>query len=168
MLHAETGAGKTTLVPWRLLSHPAFSESKIILLQPRRIAARAAADRIACLLNERSGQTVGLRTRTETIIGTSTRLEVITEGVLTRIIQKDQALEGYGTVIFDEFHERTLQSDLALALIWDSRGTIRPDMRILFMSATLPARDIRAVFGEMDLISVPGRTHPVKDRKSVV
>lgn len=162
MLYAETGAGKTTLVPWKLLSHDAFTGTKILLLQPRRIAARAAADRIAHLLNERPGQTVGLRTRTETIIGASTRLEVVTEGILTRIIQHDQALEGYGTIIFDEFHERNLQADLALALAWDCRATIRPDIRLLFMSATLPSQDIRAAFGDMELISVQGRTHPVR------
>ncbi|HPL15105.1 MAG TPA: ATP-dependent helicase HrpB [Spirochaetota bacterium] len=162
LLHAETGAGKTTLVPWRLLSHKAYTGSKTLLLQPRRIAARAAADRIASLLGEKMGQTVGLRTRTETVTGAGVRLEVVTEGVLTRIIQNDQSLEGYGTLIFDEFHERNLQADIALALSWDCRATIRPDIRILFMSATLPAGDIRSVFGDIKLISVPGRTSPVR------
>ncbi len=162
MLNAETGAGKTTLVPWKLLSHAAFSGSKILLLQPRRIAARAAADRIASILDERPGQTVGLRTRTETATGRSTRLEVITEGVLTRIIQNDQALEGYGTIIFDEFHERTIQADLALALAWDCRSTIRPDMKLLFMSATLPNATLRPALGDKELIAVPGRAHPVR------
>lgn len=162
LLHAETGAGKTTLVPWRLLSHPAFAGQKIMLLQPRRIAARAAADRIAALLGETIGQTAGLRTRTETVIGAAGRLEVATEGILTRIIQKNQSLDGYGTLIFDEFHERNLQADVGLALAWDCRETVRPDLRILFMSATLPSEDIRAVFGDIDLVSVPGRTHPVR------
>jgi ATP-dependent helicase HrpB len=161
MLIAETGAGKTTLVPWKFLSHEGFSGKKILLLQPRRIAARAAADRIASLFGEIPGQTVGLRTRTETIIGKSTRLEVATEGILTRIVQNDQALEEYGTVIFDEFHERSLQADLALALAWDSRTTLRHDLKILFMSATLPAQLVRSALGDMKLISVPGRTHPV-------
>jgi ATP-dependent helicase HrpB len=162
MLNAETGAGKTTLVPWRLLSHKAFSSSKMVLLQPRRIAARAAAERIAALLGEKVGQTVGLRTRLETIIGKTTRLEVITEGVLTRILQGDQSLERYGTLIFDEFHERNLQCDLALALTWDCRETLRPDLRILFMSATPPADEVRSAFGEIPLISVGGREHPVR------
>jgi len=162
LLHAETGAGKTTLVPWRLLSHDACAGSKILLLQPRRIAARAAADRIASLLGEKVGKTVGLRTRTETVTGAGARLEVVTEGVLTRILQNDQSLEGYGTIIFDEFHERNLQADLALALAWDCRANLRPDLKILFMSATLPADDIRTVFGDIKLISVPGRTHPVR------
>lgn len=162
LLHAETGAGKTTLVPWRLLSHPAFNKLKILLLQPRRIAARAAADRISHLLGEKVGRTVGLRTRTETVTGAGVRLEVVTEGVLTRIMQNDQSLEGYGTLIFDEFHERNLQAALALALAWDCRETLRPDLRILFMSATLPSGDIRSVFGDINLVSVPGRTHPVR------
>ncbi len=162
LLHAETGAGKTTLVPWRLLSHSAFNKLKILLLQPRRIAARAAADRIAHLLGQKVGHTVGLRTRTETVTGAGVRLEVVTEGVLTRIMQNDQSLEGYGTLIFDEFHERNLQADLALALAWDCRETLRPDLRMLFMSATLPSGDIRSVFGEINLVSVPGRTHPVR------
>ncbi len=161
LLHAETGAGKTTLVPWRFLSHHACCESKILLLEPRRIAARAAADRIASILGEKVGQTVGLRTRTETVTGAGVRLEVVTEGVLTRIIQNDQSLGGYGTLIFDEFHERNLQADMALALAWDCRETLRLDLKILFMSATLPSGDIRSVFGDINLISVPGRTHPV-------
>jgi len=161
LLHAETGAGKTTLVPWHLLSYREFTGSKILLLQPRRIAARAAADRIAFLLGEKPGKTVGLRTRTETVTGPAVRLEVVTEGILTRIIQNDQSLEGYGTLIFDEFHERSLQADIALALAWDCRNNLRSDLNILFMSATLPAREISTVFGEMNLISVPGRTHPV-------
>lgn len=162
LLHAETGAGKTTLVPWRLLEHQAFRQSKIILLQPRRLAARAAADRIASLRDEKVGQMVGLRTRTETVTGAAVRLEVITEGVMTRIMQNDQSLEGYGTIIFDEFHERNLHADIALALAWNCRETIRPDLKLLFMSATLPSGDIRTVFGDINLISVPGRTHPVR------
>ena len=161
LLHAETGAGKTTLVPWKLLSHAAYGGSKILLLQPRRLAARAAADRIASLIGERVGLTVGLRTRVESVVGAATRLEVITEGILTRIIQNDRSLEGYGTVIFDEFHERNLQADMALAFAWDCRETLRPDLRILFMSATLPSQELQAVFGAMNLISVPGRTYPV-------
>ncbi|MBN2159290.1 MAG: ATP-dependent helicase HrpB [Spirochaetes bacterium] len=162
MLQAETGAGKTTLVPWRLLSEKSFSGGKILLLQPRRIAARAAAERVAHLLGEHVGETTGLRTRTETAIGPKTRLEVVTEGILTRIIQNDQSLEEYGTIIFDEFHERNLQTDMALAFTWDCRETIRPDLKILFMSATLSGANIRETFEDMELIQVPGRTHPVQ------
>ncbi|MGL4368101.1 MAG: DEAD/DEAH box helicase, partial [Spirochaetota bacterium] len=108
LLHAEPGAGKTTLVPWKLLADNRFNGGKIILLQPRRIAARAAAERIAFLMGEKPGKTVGIRTRLETLVSSKTRLEVVTEGILTRIIQNDQSLSGYTTVICDEFHERTI------------------------------------------------------------
>ncbi|MDD4352687.1 MAG: ATP-dependent helicase HrpB [Candidatus Gracilibacteria bacterium] len=162
MLHAETGAGKTTLVPWKLLSHKAFAEKKIILLQPRRIAARAAADRIAALLGEKIGQRIGLRTRTETYIGRATHLEVVTEGILTRIIQNDQSLAGYDTIIFDEFHERTLQADMALAFTLDCRETLRPDIKLLFMSATPPSDEIESLLGPVQRMTVPGRAYQVK------
>jgi ATP-dependent helicase HrpB len=130
MLHAEPGAGKTTLVPWRLLNHKDFAGTKLLLLQPRRIAARAAAERIAALLGERLGQTVGLRTRMETIVGPMTRLEVVTEGVLTRIIQNDPSLSGYGLVIFDEFHERNLPGDVAMAFTWECREVLRRNLHV--------------------------------------
>jgi ATP-dependent helicase HrpB len=162
MLHAEPGAGKTTLVPWRLLAHKDFAGAKFLLLQPRRIAARAAAERIATLREERLGQTVGLRTRMETIVSPATRLEVVTEGVLTRIIQSDPSLSGYGLVIFDEFHERNLQGDVALAFTWESREVFRRDLRILFMSATPPTAELRGAIGEFPAISVPGRSWPVR------
>ena len=162
ILHAEPGAGKTTLVPWRLLAHDAFATGKILLLQPRRIAARAAAERIAALRGERLGQTVGLRTRLETVVGKTTRLEVVTEGVLTRIIQNDPALSGYGVVVFDEFHERSLQGDIALAFGWESREVFRRDLRLLFMSATPPAAELRAAIGDIPALSVSGRSWPVE------
>ena len=161
MLHAEPGAGKTTLVPWHLLSQETFAGAKILLLQPRRIAARAAAERIAALRGERLGGTVGLRTRLETITGPTTRLEVVTEGVLTRIIQHDPALSGYGLVIFDEFHERNLQGDTALAFTWECRAVFRRDLRIMFMSATPPAAELHAALGEIPTLSVAGRSWPV-------
>lgn len=162
LLHAEPGAGKTTLVPSHLLCDNRFSDGKILLLQPRRVAARASAERIASLLGEPLGRTVGLRTRLETIISKETRLEVVTEGILTRIIQNDQSLEGFSTVIFDEFHERNLTGDLSLALAWDCRAQLRPDLRIMLMSATLPETEIRSVFGDIPLVSVPGRSFPVE------
>lgn len=162
MLHAEPGAGKTTLVPWQLLLHKAFADMKILLLQPRRIAARAAAERIAALRGERLGQTVGLRTRLETIVGPLTRLEVVTEGVLTRLLQRDPALAGYGLVIFDEFHERNLQGDMALAFTWECRTVLRGDLRLLFMSATPPAAELREAIGEIATISVAGHSWPVE------
>jgi ATP-dependent helicase HrpB len=162
LLHAEPGAGKTTLVPRHLLSDSRFSSGKILLLQPRRVAARASAERIASLLGERIGETVGIRTRIETIISSKTRLEVVTEGILTRIIQNDQSLGDYSTVIFDEFHERNLTGDLSLALAWDCRRQLRPDLRLMLMSATLPEAQIRAVFGDIPLLSIPGRSFPVE------
>ena len=162
LLHAEPGAGKTTLVPWRLLTHPTFAGTKLLLLQPRRIAARAAAERIAALLDERLGRTVGLRTRMETIVGPATRLEVVTEGVLTRILQNDPSLSGYGLVIFDEFHERSLQGDLALTFTWECREVFRRDLRILFMSATPPTAELMGAIGDLPILSVSGRSWPVR------
>ncbi|HPB70091.1 MAG TPA: DEAD/DEAH box helicase, partial [Syntrophales bacterium] len=162
VLHAEPGAGKTTLVPGRLLAHEAFAGRKILLLQPRRIAARAAAERIAALRGERLGETVGLRTRLETIAGRTTRLEVVTEGVLTRILQNDPSLAPYQLVIFDEFHERTLQGDLALAFCWEARRVFRRDLKVLFMSATPPTEDLQAALGALEVRSVAGRSWPVE------
>lgn len=162
MLQAETGAGKTTLVPWHLLLRSAAAGGKILLLQPRRIAARAAAERIAAILGEHAGETVGLRTRQETLAGPKTRLEVVTEGVLTRIIQNDPSLSGYHTVIFDEFHERNLQGELALALAWECREALRPDLQFLFMSATPPDEAFKQALGDIPVIHVPGRSWPVE------
>ncbi|TAL31533.1 MAG: ATP-dependent helicase HrpB [Spirochaetes bacterium] len=162
LLTAETGAGKTTLVPWRLLSHPAFSAGRILLLEPRRIAARAAAERIAFLAGEPLGKSVGLHTRHETVTGPHVRLEVITEGVLLRIIQNDQSLEGYSAIIFDEFHERNLPAELGLALAWDCRAALRDDLALLVMSATLPVEDFTKAFGGWPILTVPGRSHPVE------
>jgi ATP-dependent helicase HrpB len=162
LLSAEPGAGKTTLLPWKLLAHPGFAQSKLLLLEPRRLAARAAANRIALLLGEKVGQTVGIRTRLETVIGAKTRLEVVTEGVLTRLIQEDPSLEGYGTILFDEFHTRSLQGDLGLALAWETRKVFRPDLKIAMLSATLPSAEIQKVFGAWPLVEVPGRAHPVE------
>jgi ATP-dependent helicase HrpB len=161
LLHADPGAGKSTLVPWHLLGHRAFAAARILLLQPRRIAARAAAERIAGLLGERVGQRVGLRTRMETLTGPKTRLEVATEGILTRIVQNDPSLSGYGTVIFDEFHERNLQAEMALAFTWECREHLNPGLNLLFMSATPPAAELTAALGKMDFLSFPGRSWPV-------
>jgi ATP-dependent helicase HrpB len=161
LLTAEPGAGKTTLVPWKLLSHHGPGRGKILLLEPRRIAARAAAERIASLLGEDLGRTVGLRTRRETIAGPAARLEVVTEGVMVRIIQNDPSLAEYRAVIFDEFHERNLQAELGLALAWDCRTALRGDLALMVMSATLPADEFRNAFGPWPLLAVPGRSHPV-------
>ncbi len=129
ILNAETGSGKTTIVPWGLLRHPSFREGKIILMEPRRIAARAA-DRIAHLLGEKTGHTVGLQDENQTIVGPGTVLEVVTYGVFIRIIQSDQELAaGCGTLIFDEFHERRIPTDLSFAFAMECRETIRPDLQ---------------------------------------
>ncbi|MDU3900022.1 MAG: DEAD/DEAH box helicase, partial [Enterobacter sp.] len=136
LLSAPTGAGKSTWLPLQILREGSIS-GKIILLEPRRLAARNVAQRLAELLNEKPGETVGYRMRAETCIGPSTRLEVVTEGILTRMLQNDPELSGVGLVILDEFHERSLQADLALALLLDVQQGLRDDLRLLIMSATL-------------------------------
>ncbi|MEX0599559.1 MAG: DEAD/DEAH box helicase, partial [Rhodothermales bacterium] len=137
VLQAPPGAGKTTLVPPALLEEKWMVGQKIVMLEPRRLAARAAARRMADLRGESVGQTIGYRVRMDTRVGPSTRIEVVTEGVLTRFLQDDPSLEGVGLVIFDEFHERSLQADLGLALTLASRRIFREDLRVLVMSATL-------------------------------
>ena len=136
LLTAPTGAGKSTWLPLRLLEHRGI-KGRIILLEPRRLAARNVAQRLAELLNEKPGETVGYRMRAQSCVGPQTRLEVVTEGVLTRMIQRDPELTGVGLVILDEFHERSLQADLALALLLDVQQGLRDDLKLLIMSATL-------------------------------
>src|SRR6187401_2661151 len=133
---APPGAGKTTLVPLALLDEPWLAGHTIVMLEPRRLATRAAARRMAELLGEPVGATVGYQTRDERRIGRDTRIEVVTEGILTRRLQHDPELPGVGVVIFDEIHERNLPTDLGLALALDVTRTIRPDLRLLAMSAT--------------------------------
>ncbi len=125
VLEAPPGAGKTTRVPLDLLAAPWLSDQRILLLEPRRLAARAAARRMASLLGEIEGDTAGYRTRLETRVSAATRIEVVTEGILTRLLQADPALSGYGLVIFDEFHERSLQADLGLALAVQTQTLLR-------------------------------------------
>ena len=137
LLTAQPGAGKTTQIPLALLQEPWLIPKTIIMLEPRRLAARAAARRMSDLLGEPLGTTVGYRTRLDTKIGPNTKLEVVTEGILTRILQHDPSLQNYGLVIFDEFHERSLQADLGLALCLETRKVFREDLRLLIMSATL-------------------------------
>src|SRR5271165_5357403 len=136
VLVAPPGAGKTTLVPLELLSAPWRGDSKILMLEPRRLATRAAATRMASLLHEPAGQTVGFRTRIDAATSAATRIEVITEGLLIRRLQSDPGLDGVAAVILDEIHERSLESDLALALCLDLRQMLRPELRLLAMSAT--------------------------------
>lgn len=150
VLVAPPGAGKTTLVPLRLLEEPWLDRRRIMMLEPRRLAARAAARRISQMIGDEPGGLVGYQTRDERVIGPTTRLEIVTEGILTRRLQHDPSLEGYGLVIFDEVHERNLATDLGLALCIDTRTTLRPDLRILAMSATPDADSFSRVLGSHD------------------
>lgn len=162
VLTAPPGAGKTTLVPLALLDEPWLGGRRVLILEPRRLAARAAARRMADMLGERTGDTVGYRMRSETKVGPRTRVEVVTEGVLTRLLLADPTLEGYGIVIFDEFHERSLEADLGLALCLDIRSKLRDDLRILVMSATLQGEPVSALLGDAPVIVCEGRSYPVE------
>ncbi len=164
VLIAPPGAGKTTCVPLALLEAAWLSGRKIVMLEPRRLAARAAAHRMAHLLGEPVGGTVGYRVRLESRVGQQTRIEVVTEGILTRWIQRDPELAGVGLVIFDEFHERSLQADLGLALCLESRSVFREDLRVLVMSATLAGEPVAHLLGEGPVIESPGRRFPVETR----
>lgn len=163
VLAAPPGAGKTTVVPLALLDQPWLS-GKILVLEPRRLAARAAADRMAATLGETAGQTVGYRTRLQSRIGAATRIEVVTEGVFTRMILDDPALEGVGAVLFDEFHERSLDADLGLALARESQTVLRDDLRILVMSATLDTAGVSRLLDGAPVIEAEGRVFPVETR----
>jgi ATP-dependent helicase HrpB len=161
ILVAPPGAGKTTVVPLSLADSPWLGGKRIIMLEPRRVAARAAARRMSWLLNERVGTSVGFRVRNETRVGPKTRIEVVTEGVLTRMLHEDSALEDFGLVIFDEFHERTLQGDLGLALTLQTQALLREDLRILVMSATLDVDAVSRVLGGAPVVQSEGRSFPV-------
>jgi ATP-dependent helicase HrpB len=162
-LQAPPGAGKTTGVPLALLGQKWLGDQKIIMLEPRRLAARAAAQRMAALLGEPVGETVGYRIRLESRIGPRTRIEVVTDGVFTRLIQDDPSLDGVGAVLFDEFHERRLESDLGLALCLDSQSGLRPDLRLIAMSATLDAEAVATLMAAPIVTSI-GRAYPVELR----
>jgi ATP-dependent helicase HrpB len=165
VLEAPPGAGKTTVAPLALLDEPWLSGRRILMLEPRRIATRAAAYRMASLLDESPGQTVGYRMRLESKTGRNTRIEVITEGILTRMLQRDPALEGVGLVIFDEFHERNLDSDLALALCLQGRSLFSAkdenSLKILVMSATLDGEALSKLLAGAPLVKSEGRAYPV-------
>ncbi len=166
VLEAPPGAGKTTRVPLALLDAPWLAGQRIIMLEPRRLAARAAAERLASELGEKVGETVGYRIRLDSKVGPKTRIEVVTEGILTRRLQADPALEGVGLLIFDEFHERSLDADLALALSLNGRELLRddPPLKILLMSATLEGERLSRLLDEAPVISSEGRMHPVEVR----
>ncbi len=164
VLAAPPGAGKTTVVPLALLDQPWLGAGRVLVLEPRRLAARAAAERMARTLGESAGQTVGYRTRLQSRIGPTTRIEVITEGVFTRMILDDPGLEGVGAVLFDEFHERSLDADLGLALARESQGLLRDDLRLLVMSATLDIAGVSRLLGGAPVIEAQGRMFPVETR----
>jgi len=159
VLQAPPGAGKTTRVPPALLD---LVDGRIVMLEPRRLAARAAAARMADEMGEKPGETVGYRMRGEAAIGKATRIEVVTEAILTRMIQDDPALTGIGAVIFDEFHERSLHADLGLALAWESRTALRPDLALVVMSATLDAAPVAALMEGAPVLTAEGRAYPVE------
>ncbi|MHC2090125.1 ATP-dependent helicase HrpB [Methylobacterium sp. CM6244] len=165
VLVAPPGAGKTTRVPLALLDAPWLgAEGRIILLEPRRLAARGAAERMAATLGQRVGETLGLRVRLGSKISRATRIEVVTEGVFTRMILDDPELSGIGAVIFDEFHERSLDADLGLALALDAQGGLRDDLRILVMSATLDGARVSRLMGDARIVESEGRAFPVETR----
>lgn len=162
VLVAPPGSGKTTRIPLALLGEPWLADKRILMLEPRRLAARSAARYMATLLNEEVGETVGYRVRMETRVGPKTRIEVITEGVLTRMLQNDPALENVGLVIFDEFHERSLHADLGLALSLQSQSLLREDLKVLVMSATLDAEPVAELLDGAPIITSEGRIYPVE------
>ncbi len=165
VLIAPPGAGKTTLVPLALLEEPWLGSETILVLEPRRLAARAAAWHMSRLVGETEpGGTVGYRVRMDTRVGPRTRVELVTEGVLTRMLQSDPALRGVGLVIFDEFHERSLHADLGLALALQARRLFRPDLRLMVMSATLDAEPVAALLDGAPVLESRGRRHPVETR----
>ncbi|MEK6806698.1 MAG: ATP-dependent helicase HrpB [Pseudomonadota bacterium] len=161
VLAAPPGSGKTTTVPLALLNEPWLRGKKILMLEPRRLAARTSAARMAYLLGEKTGETVGYQIRFERRVSSRTRIEVITEGLLARRLQADPELPGVGLVICDEFHERSLDADLALALTLDARANLNPELRVLVMSATLDTARVAKLLGDAPLIEADGRLHPV-------
>jgi ATP-dependent helicase HrpB len=164
VLQAPPGAGKSTVVPLALLEEPWARGKRLIMLEPRRLAARAVAQRMARTLGEEVGETIGYRMRLDTRVSRNTRVEVVTEGVLTRMLQHDPSLEGVAAVLFDEFHERSLQADLGLALTLDARENLAPDLKLLVMSATLDGERVAALLGDAPIVTAQGRTFPVRTR----
>jgi ATP-dependent helicase HrpB len=162
LLQAPPGAGKSTYVPLQLLDEWWLKGKKILMLEPRRLAARALAHHMAAQRNESVSDTVGYSVRFERKVSGKTRLEIVTEGILVRMLQSDNALEDVGLVIFDEFHERSIHADLSLALMLHMQELLRPDMRILIMSATLDSKSITSVLGEIPVVTSEGKSYPVE------
>ena len=164
VLQAPPGAGKSTVVPLALLDEPWMAGKRLLMLEPRRLAARAVAHRMAQTLRQSVGATVGYRMRMDTRVSRDTRVEVVTEGVLTRMLQTDPSLEGVAAVIFDEYHERSLQADLGLALTLDARVNLTPDLKLLVMSATLDGEAVAKLLDDAPIVTSQGRTFPVESR----
>jgi ATP-dependent helicase HrpB len=164
VLVAPPGAGKTTVTPLALLDEPWAAGAKLIVLEPRRIAARAAAERMAVTLGERVGETVGFRVRLQSRVSARTRIEVVTEGVFTRMILDDPGLEGVAAVLFDEFHERSLDADLGLAFARDAQALLRPDLKLVVMSATLDPAPVAGLLDDAPIVESQGRMFPVDTR----
>src|SRR4029079_4983424 len=164
VLVAAPGAGKTTRVPLALLDERWRGKQKILVLEPRRIAARAAAERMAATLGSRLGDDIGLRARLSSKTSARVGVEVVTEGVFTRMILDDPELKGVAAVLFDEFHERSLDADLGLALALDTRAALRPDLKILVMSATLEAARVAKLLGDAPVVVSEGRAFPIETR----
>lgn len=162
ILQAPPGAGKSTILPLELFNESWLNNKKILMLEPRRLAARSVANRMASLLNEDIAETVGYRVRFENRVGKNTRIEVVTEGILTRMLQHDNSLENVGLVIFDEFHERSLNADLALALCLQAQQILRNDLRILIMSATLDGTKLSSLLNNAPVITSAGKQYPVE------
>src|SRR3954454_11160847 len=164
VLVAPPGAGKTTRAPLWLSDTLWAADKKIMVLEPRRLAARAAAERMAATLKENVGETVGLRVRFGSKVSRRTRIEVITEGIFTRLILDDPSLDGVAAVLFDEFHERSLDADLGLALARDAQAGLREDLKLLVMSATLDGARVSALLGNAPVVESQGRSFPVETR----
>jgi ATP-dependent helicase HrpB len=162
IVQAAPGAGKSTVIPLELVNEKWLNGKKILMLEPRRLAARSVAARMAFNLNEQTGDTVGYRVRFDNKISSSTKIEVLTEGILTRMLQEDPALENVGLVIFDEFHERSLHADLALALVRESQSVIREDLRVLIMSATIDSKSLSSLLNNAPVITSAGRQFPIR------
>ena len=161
VVEAPPGAGKSTVVPIALLDEPWLRNGKLIMLEPRRLATRAVATRMATTLGESVGETVGYRMRLETRVSRRTRIEVVTEGVFTRMLQGDPALEGVAAVLFDEFHERSLHADTGLAFALDAQENLSPQLRLLVMSATLDGAGVAKLLGDAPRVTAAGRMFPV-------
>lgn len=162
ILQAPPGAGKSTVLPIALLNENWLQGKKIIMLEPRRLAARSVAMRMAQLLNEEVGNTVGYRIRFDTCISKNTKIEVVTEGILTRLLQEDNALENYGLIIFDEFHERSLNSDISFVLCYEAQKILRPDLKLLIMSATIDTNEISKKLNNAPIVTSQGKQFPLQ------